>query len=150
MANLRFGHPSEVLDFWSSLVRPLLSVQSTPFYLFSMNPIEEAWAELDRHLGHLPIRHWLSCKTQPLKPLLQAWRRQGRSIEVVSEFELLASLDTGVSPQRILLNGPAKHRWLPQHAIPGMRVNFDSLGRSGVGVDGSEIGLDGWPAHPHA
>lgn len=127
MMRLRFGHPSEAIEFWSGLVRPLLSVQPTPFYLFSQVPVDAALAELSRHLSHLPIRHWLSCKTQPLKPLLQVWRRQERPVEVVSEFEFLAALHAGFSSERILLNGPAKHRWLPKHALRGMRVNFDSL-----------------------
>ena len=93
-----FGHPPSVLNFWRSLTRPLLRQHSTPFYLFSITPIEEALGELDSHFGHLPVRHWLSCKTQPLRPLLQWWRRQGRGIEVVSEFEFLAALQEGFPP----------------------------------------------------
>ena len=74
-------------------------------------------------------RHWLSCKTQPVAPLLRWWREQGRPIEVVSEFELRAALAEGFSPDAILLNGPAKHHWLPALAGEGLRglsVNFDS------------------------
>src|SRR5262245_55831813 len=106
-----FGHPRAVLNFWRSLAAPLLKRQPTPFYLFSVQPIEQAMAELQAAFGHLPVRHWLSCKTQPLRPLLQWWRRQGRGIEVVSEFEFLAALKEGFPAGRILLNGPAKHHW---------------------------------------
>lgn len=130
----------------------------TPFYLFSAEPIAEALEEfrvlgpeagraaLPRGLGCdsdttvsaernprgsaalPPIRHWLSCKTQPVAPLLRWWRKQGRSIEVVSEFEYLAARHEGFATEDILINGPAKHRWLPRVAVEGMRVNFDSPG----------------------
>jgi diaminopimelate decarboxylase len=146
-----FGHPPQVLAFWRRLVRDALAAgTATPFYLFSADPIAEALAEL-RVLGpeagratlprgfegeeqpHSnaalpPIRHWLSCKTQPVAPLLRWWRKQGRPIEVVSEFEYLAARHEGFLTDDILINGPAKHRWLPRVAAPGLRVNFDSPG----------------------
>ena len=130
----------------------------TPFYLFSAEPIAEALEELrvlgpevgraaplrgfcsseavesesdpkPRGSAALPlIRHWLSCKTQPVAPLLRWWRKQGRPIEVVSEFEYRAARHEGFATQDILINGPAKHRWLPRVAVEGMRVNFDSRG----------------------
>jgi diaminopimelate decarboxylase len=124
---IHFNQSPTVERFWRERVRPLLGRQPTPFYLFSITPIQRALAELDRHFGHLPVRHWLSCKTQPLRPLLQWWRQQGRPIEVVSEFEFLAALQEGFPPERILINGPAKHRWLPRHPVPGLCVNFDSV-----------------------
>ncbi len=127
-----FGHPVAVLNFWRSLTKPLFGQHLTPFYLFSVAPIEEALRELDSRFGHLPVRHWLSCKTQPLRPLLQWWRRQGRGIEVVSEFEFLAALKEGFPPERILVNGPAKHHWLPRQAVRGLSVNFDSVAEARV------------------
>jgi diaminopimelate decarboxylase len=45
---------------------------------------------------------------------------------VVSEFELLAALREGFPPDQILVNGPAKQRWLAANPIEGLRVNFDS------------------------
>ncbi len=126
--NLRFHHPPATLRFWRSLANKALQAgHPTPCYLFSVEPLKEALAELDTAFGHLPIRHWLSCKTQPLRPTLQWWQRLGRPIEVVSEFEFRAALHEGFPPDRILVNGPAKHRWLPSCAVPGLWVNFDSL-----------------------
>lgn len=137
-----FGHPPRVLAFWRRLVRDALATGTpTPFYLFSARPIAEALAEL-RALGSEAgrasrprgraagprIRHWLSCKTQPVAPLLRWWRKQGRPIEVVSEFEYRATRHEGFVTDDILINGPAKHCWLPRVAVPGMRVNFDSPG----------------------
>ena len=97
-----------------------------------MIPLEAGLAELERAFAGLPVRHWLSCKTQPLRPLLQWWRRQGRPIEVVSEFEFRAALAEGFPPARILVNGPAKQHWLPRHAVPGLNVNFDSVAETRV------------------
>ncbi|MBI3879788.1 MAG: hypothetical protein HY301_06950 [Verrucomicrobia bacterium] len=99
---------------------------TTPFYLFSADPVREAIGELEALEFGLPAVHWLSCKTQPLAPLLRWWRKQNRPIEVVSEFEFLAALHEGFEPHQILINGPAKHQWLPKHARRGLRVNFDS------------------------
>ena len=112
---------------WRSILRPLIGKQPTPFYCFSIVPIQEAISELDRHFGHLPVRHWLSFKTQPLRPLAQWWRQQGRPIEVVSEFEFLAARAEGFAPEQILINGPAKHHWLPRQGVRKLNVNFDSL-----------------------
>src|SRR5690349_7485793 len=116
--------------FWRALLKPLIGRTPSPFYLFSIVPIQGALAELDRYFGHLPVRHWLSFKTQPLRPLVQWWQQQGRPVEVVSEFEFLAAKAEGFPAERILLNGPAKHSWLPRHAAPELRglcVNFDSV-----------------------
>ena len=44
----------------------------------------------------------------------------------MSEFELLAALQEGFPPERILVNGPAKHHWLPRHPVRGLLVNVDS------------------------
>jgi diaminopimelate decarboxylase len=116
--------------FWRGLVQEALARRRppTPFYLFSTQPIRKALGELNHALRALPVpvRHWLSCKTQPVRPLLRWWQRQGWGIEVVSEFEFRAALHEGFPPERILVNGPAKHHWLPQQAVPGLFVNFDS------------------------
>ncbi len=140
-AALHFGHTSETIEFWKRLVREALSLSpSTPFYIFTAFPIAERITELDTALTNagfqsaianrnskIAFRHWLSCKTQPVAPLLRWWRDQGRGIEVVSEFELRAALAEGYPPESILVNGPAKHHWLPQFELRELSVNFDSL-----------------------
>lgn len=144
---LNFGHPPETVSFWQRLVREALSLRApTPFYIFSALPIAERIAEFDAALkspaGILPaepdlnarppaegktrVRHWLSCKTQPVAPLLRWWRAQNRPIEVVSEFELRAALHEGFAPEQILVNGPVKHHWLASFPLRGLSVNFDS------------------------
>jgi diaminopimelate decarboxylase len=124
---LDFGHSLRKVSFWKKLAAEAARGHQTPFYLFSVEPIRKALAELKCLDRALPVRHWLSCKTQPLRPLLRWWRRQGRGIEVVSEFELLAALKEAFKPEQILVNGPAKHHWLPRHAVSRLSVNFDSL-----------------------
>lgn len=123
---------AERLKFWRALVRPVINRHPTPLYLFSITPVQEALVELARHFGHLPVRHWLSFKTQPLRPLLRWWQREDRPVEVVSEFEFMAARAEGFPANRILINGPAKHHWLPRHAVPGLNVNFDSLSEARV------------------
>ncbi len=124
----KFGHPLAALRFWRTLVNEARPIVPTPFYIFSAEPIQQALDELGvlDDLIPVPVRHWLSCKTQPIQPLLQWWRGQGRGIEVVSEFEFLAARAEGFPSERILVNGPAKHRWLPRQAPRGIFVNFDS------------------------
>jgi diaminopimelate decarboxylase len=136
-SRLNFGHPPETIVFWRRLVGEALRMSApTPFYIFSPLPIADRVSELDNALVEagfqgatvnppprssdtasrhpkITVRHWLSCKTQPVAALLQWWRAQGRPIEVVSEFELRAALAEGFAPCDILVNGPAKHHWLP-------------------------------------
>ena len=139
-ARLDFGHPPETIEFWKRLVREALSLSpATPFYLFSALPVAERITELNEALTNAGIqsaignhklkiafRHWLSFKTQPVAPLLRWWREQSRGIEVVSEFELRAALAEGYASENILVNGPAKHHWLPQFELRELSVNFDS------------------------
>lgn len=139
-AKLDFGHAPETIEFWKRLVREALSLSvPTPFYIFSALPIAERISELDMVLitagfqsaienrqSKIGVRHWLSCKTQPVAPLLRWWREQGRGMEVVSEFELRAALAESFTPENILINGVAKHYWLPQFELRGLSVNFDS------------------------
>lgn len=124
---IAFGHRPQELRFWRGLVEQAVAKHASPFYLFSIEPIREAMRELRALDGKVPVRHWLSFKTQPVRPLLQWWQRQGRGVEVVSEFELLAALREGFSPEQIIVNGPAKHTWLTRHRLRGLLVNFDSF-----------------------
>ncbi|HAB14833.1 MAG TPA: hypothetical protein PLX89_09865 [Verrucomicrobiota bacterium] len=122
-----FGHSPLVLRQWRDRVRRARRAGArTPFYIFASAPVAAAYAQLDRLDFGRPIRHWFSAKTQPLAPLWRWWRARGGLIEVVSEFEFRAALAEGFSPDCILVNGPAKHRWLPEFSQPGLRVNFDS------------------------
>ncbi len=138
-AILDFGHTPETIAFWKRLVREALSLSSTPLFVFSSEPVAQRLAELETSLmaagfhapsddsSRLSFKHWLSFKTQPVRPLLRWWRESGRPIEVVSEFELRAALVEGFAPTDILVNGPAKHHWLTRFDLRDLSVNFDSI-----------------------
>jgi diaminopimelate decarboxylase len=157
-SKLNFGHPPETISFWKRLVSEALRLPApTPFYIFSPQPVAERIAELDAALagagfqsafGHrqskIIVRHWLSCKTQPVAPLLRWWRGQGRPIEVVSEFELRAALAEGFAPRDILINGPAKHHWLPRLCRVVRGAGF-SLARDLTTISGLMAGLRTMP-----
>jgi len=128
--NPGFGHADRTLAFWRRVVRRALAMGvPTPCFVFSAAPVRAALRELDALGGDLPvgIRHWLSCKTQPAPPFLRWWCEEGRPIEVVSEFELRAARAVGCTAADIVVNGPAKDRWLGGHRLRGLRVHFDSV-----------------------
>jgi diaminopimelate decarboxylase len=122
----RFGHSSRVLKSWRARVRSALQAGAhSPFYVFAAQPLVETLADFEGPPQRRPWRWWLSAKTQPLPALWRWWRSRG-GIEVVSEFEFRGAQAVGYEADQILVNGPAKHRWLPAVDFPGGRVNFDS------------------------
>ena len=115
---------------WSGVVNRALQVESTPLFVFSWPHVREAMQELEdaaTAAARLPVRHWLSFKTQPLRALVKRWWQSGRGVEVVSEFEYRAARAEGVDVDNVLVNGIAKHRWLERYSERGLRVHFDSL-----------------------
>ncbi len=121
------SYPNDLARYWRRLIANALKQGArTPFYVFASDPIRDRLLELESHDFGRPIRQWLSFKTQPLRSVLNWWKSQNRPVEVVSEYELRAAINEGFAPTSILVNGPAKHRWLPAISVPGLRVNFDS------------------------
>jgi len=114
-------------SYWKTIVRKVISEYGTPCYISAWNPIESALNELKVLDGILPVKHWLSFKTHPLAPLVRKWGCLGYGVEVVSEYEFLATLAENISPELILVNGVAKHSWLTKYNVSGIRVHFDSL-----------------------
>lgn len=124
----QFGHPPALLAYWRDQADEAIRLgAATPFFLFSAQPVAEAVARLEALDFGRPLVNWLSTKTQPLPALLRWWRSQGRPAEVVSEAEFQLAEAAGFNGDDLLVNGPAKHRWLARHSRPGLRVNFDSL-----------------------
>ena len=112
---------------WEELIEEALESTTTPFYLSAWQPVEEALREL-RVLGNtLLVRHWLSFKTHPIAPLVRQWKTLGLGVEVVSECEFVAACHEGFAARNILINGVAKHSWLPKYGVKDIYVNFDSL-----------------------
>lgn len=122
-----FGYSAATIRFWRQAVRAALQAGAgTPFYLFSPQPVAAMLGCLEAESFGRPAVHWLSTKTQPLPELLRWWRSQGRPAEVVSEAEFQMAEAAGFDVESLLVNGPAKHRWVARHSRPGLRVNFDS------------------------
>jgi len=123
-----FGHPAAALQAWRRRVRRALRCGAkTPFYLFAAAPVATAYRGLEALPWSRPVRWWFSGKTQPLPAMWRWWHAQGGSLEVVSELEFRMGRQAGFNADRLLVNGPAKHRWLPGVAVSCQRVNFDSL-----------------------
>jgi diaminopimelate decarboxylase len=118
--------PSSVVIPWAERVGNAVEHAGTPCYVSAWNPVQDSLARLDAIDAPVRVRSWLSFKTHPLLPLAHAWLRSGRGVEVVSERELtmVRTLDAAVDD--VLVNGVAKHSWLPRQSRPRMRVHFDS------------------------
>lgn len=114
-------------DGWRELARRAVAIAGTPCFVMSASLVRAALDEITFTDCGLPHRHWLSFKTQPLRPLIELWRDWGLGIEVVSPFELHAALASGFTPDRILVNGTAKHRWLAATSLDHLNVHFDSM-----------------------
>lgn len=118
--------PADALAPWSELAKRAARDFGTPCYLSRWNPILRAVEAQEARFPARTVRSWLSFKTHPVRPLARAWVDSGRGVEVVSEAELVAIRSLGVGTDRLLVNGVAKHHWLGQHEVPGLRVHFDS------------------------
>jgi diaminopimelate decarboxylase len=99
----------------------------TPCYVTAWEPVRDAVSRLDALDVNVPIRSWLSFKTHPLPTLAERWLRAGRGMEVVSEQEMVVASGLVTDTDQILVNGVAKQAWLRRHAVPRLRVHFDSL-----------------------
>jgi diaminopimelate decarboxylase len=111
---------------WSELGRQAHRVAGSPCFVFAERTAILALTTLQRLKAPVPMRHWLSFKTQPIARLVRAALEWGLGIEVASEFELAAALAAGVPPSAILVNGVGKQHWLPRYRIAGLTVHFDS------------------------
>lgn len=112
---------------WRLLAKQAAETVSTPCYLVSELCIRQALTRLKALESSIPLRHWVSLKSQPLPRMVQTATELDLGIDVVSECELLGVLAVGVPARRILVNGVGKHTWLSRHRVPGLHVHLDSL-----------------------
>jgi diaminopimelate decarboxylase len=126
MLRLEIGAlPTDILAVWRTVAERAVGQYRTPCYITWQRPIEDALQALERETGK--VRSWLSFKTHPLPELIRWWNDSGRGVEVVSEFEFAAARRLGCTADNLLVNGLAKHTWLPRHPVRRLRVHFDSL-----------------------
>ncbi len=78
---------------------------------------------------HPKVEIAYSYKTNPLPGVIAVLHELGALAEVISHFELWLAIRLGVSPSRILLNGPGKTRSVIEFAVGhGVKlINIDSL-----------------------
>ena len=112
---------------WTGLSRSACAISGTPCFVFSERPLQAVFHSLGSLQSELPLRHWLSLKTQPIKRLVEWCREKEMGIEVVSEFELAAVLSLNVPPSAIVVNGVGKHHWLSRYTIHDLNVHVDSV-----------------------
>lgn len=112
---------------WRRLARIAANAVGTPCYLIAEGGICENLRKLESLETTVPLRHWLSMKSQPVEKLLHLACDSGMGIDVVSEFEFLAAMEVGYPEGRILINGVGKIRWLPRYRQKNLIVHFDSL-----------------------
>lgn len=112
---------------WRHLASRAADLVGTPCYMIVEDHIDRAIDELKGLQSSIPLRHWLSLKTQPVGRLVRFAVDRGFGIDVVSDYELRAALAEGVPPGRILVNGIGKHRWLADFRIRDLSVHFDSI-----------------------
>lgn len=114
-------------NYWLKKIPLLLDRIETPCYVSSFEPIRMALGNLSFLAESIPIKHWLSLKTNPNKRILLEWKNLNLGVEVVSEFELQAALEVGYSPNMILINGVAKHTWITKYNLEKGNLHIDSL-----------------------
>jgi diaminopimelate decarboxylase len=112
---------------WRLLAHRASDIVGTPCYLMSERIVRESLARLRALESSVPLRHWVSLKTQPVARVVHTALDLGLGVDVVSEYELAGALSAGVPANRILVNGVGKHHWLPRHRVPNLTVHFDSL-----------------------
>ena len=112
---------------WRPVVQEAARQWKSPFFVVAWEPVEAALGELAQLESVVPVRHWLSLKTQPVGKLVRAWQKHGLGVEIVTEYEFRAAVECGFDAGSILVNGVAKHAWLCKVKMPGLRVHFDSL-----------------------
>jgi diaminopimelate decarboxylase len=114
-------------DTWGTLAERAAATFGTPCYLSRWSPVARMAQDQERRFEQIPVRSWLSFKTHPVRQLAAEWLRSGRGVEVVSEAELVAIRALGCPARQLLINGVAKHTWMPRHEIPEARVHIDSM-----------------------
>jgi diaminopimelate decarboxylase len=116
-----------VVPGWDVFAERVTNLVGTPCYVLSERRICDAIEQLKALECTVPLRHWLSLKTQPLAHIVRTALRCGLGIDVVSEYELAGVLSAGVPSHLILVNGIGKQIWLKHCTVPNLSVHFDSI-----------------------
>jgi len=103
----------------------------TPLIVVDRQRLANDYARFsDAFLAEYPnVEIAYSYKTNPVPGVLELLHEFGAMAEVISHFELWLALQLGVSPEKIIVNGPGKCRDLIELAVArGVRmINVDSI-----------------------
>jgi diaminopimelate decarboxylase len=102
--------PAGLLAWEGIELEQLAARFGTPLHVVSHARLQKDYMEFKRAFEscypHVEIGY--SYKTNPLPGVIAVLHGLGASAEVISEFELWLALKLGVTPKRIIFNGPAK------------------------------------------
>nr|WP_244320623.1 diaminopimelate decarboxylase [Streptomyces melanosporofaciens] len=95
---------------------------------FDTDGVRESVRDLREAFGDAPVLHTFAAKAASLVPVLRLLARSGMGCEVASPGELAQALAAGFSPERIVLDSPAKTQAELTHALSlGVAVNADNF-----------------------
>jgi len=99
-----------------------------PFYIIDIPALESALNSARQLASGLGIQYAYSYKTNYLRPICHYLNSQGVYAEVVSPFEVDITAQYGISPERVIYNGPVKDETSIAYVLSGGGlVNADSL-----------------------
>jgi diaminopimelate decarboxylase len=123
-------------------VTQLADTYGTPLFVIDENQVRKNCGEVLNSFGSVfpNLEVFYSYKTNPVPEMLHMFHKQGIGAEVVSDYELWLALQLGVSPERIVVNGPNKSiQGLTRALENGVRLtNIDSFNEIGKIADISE------------
>ncbi|MGI5499286.1 type III PLP-dependent enzyme [Lentzea sp. CA-135723] len=100
----------------TNLARQVADLAGTPAYVYDLDAVEAAHADLRRALPDPSILYY-SLKANPHPAVVGALARLGCRAEVSSDGEVDAALAAGVPPEQVLLTGPGKSAAVLEHAF---------------------------------
>ena len=112
---------------WPLLAERASNITGTPCYVLSEQSVLDSLKRLRALESSVPLRHWMSFKTQPVARQMRMALELGLGVDVVSEHELHGALAVGFQADRILVNGVGKQGWLKRCRTRNLLIHFDSL-----------------------
>jgi len=89
----------------------------TPFYLYSLNTLENHFRAFDSAFSTVPHLVCFSAKANSNLSILRVFVRLGAGVDVVSGGELFRAMKAGVKPERIVYSGVGKRREEIEYAL---------------------------------
>lgn len=98
----------------------------TPFYLYSLNTLENHFRAFDSAFSTVPHLVCFSAKANSNLSILRVFVRLGAGVDVVSGGELFRAMKAGVKPERIVYSGVGKRREEIEYALEVSILMFNA------------------------